>query len=121
MTVDERSRRLLHDRLDEVLGPEAADVLIRELGVMRDDQLATKGDVGTLRHDMEAGFASLRHDMDVGFAHARAERESLRADLHERLNELQAQQTSQFRQLLYANLGTTLTVAAIAFGAASLG
>jgi hypothetical protein len=107
-------------------------VLVRELSVMRDDQLATKGDIGafrhdvdarftSLRHDMETGFASLRHGMDVGFARARAERESLRADLHERMNELQAQQSSQFRQLLYANLGTTLTVAAIAFGAASLG
>lgn len=127
MAVDERARRHLHERLDETLGPQAADVLMEELAMLGREQLAT-------RHDVEL----LRRDMDTGF-------ERLRADLHERLNDQHRYLDQRFdaindrfdamndrfdamngrfeagmRQTLFWMLGVILTVAALAFGAAQL-
>lgn len=120
MAVDERARRHLHERLDETIGPEAADALMEELALLGREQLATRHDVELLRRDMEIGF------------------ERSRADLHERLNEQQRYLVAQFdavnerfdtvnerfaagmRQLLFWMLGAMTTVAALAFGAAQL-
>lgn len=145
MAVDERARRHLHERLDETIGPEAADVLMEELALLGREHLATRNDVVAVRHDVEL----LRRDMDTGF-------ERLRADLHERLNEQQRYLIERFersderfdamnerfdamnarfdamtttvnarldaaiRQLLFWMLGAIMTVAGLAFGAAQL-
>ena len=71
MAVDERARRHLYERLDQILGGEAADTLMEELAFVGREQLAR-------RHDIEL----LRRDMDAGFAQARAERQAVRAELH---------------------------------------
>ena len=70
MAVDERARRHLYERLDEILGGEAADTLMEELAFIGREQLAR-------RHDIEL----LRRDMDAGFAQARTERQAVRAEL----------------------------------------
>jgi len=124
MAVDERRRRHLFERLDEVLGPPAAEALMEELGSLGRDQLAT-------RHDMQLGFASVRQEMadlrgDLrqemaelrgetrqGMASLRTEMADLRADLMQAM-------TTQTRQLGTWMLGTMLTLSALVLAASTL-
>lgn len=74
------------------------------------------GAMGELRHEM----AEFRDDLHGEVSGLRGEFLQLRADMFEVLHEQGQRAESQFRTLLFAMLGTVLTVAAMAFGAASL-
>jgi hypothetical protein len=127
MAIDERTRRHLHERLDATIGERAADALLEELTVLGRDQLATRHDIDLLRRDMDAGFAGLRGEM----AGLRGEMVGLRGELGEGLAELRSEfhqqlaaqtnrMNAQTRQLMFGMVGSMLTVAAMAFGAAQL-
>lgn len=67
MVVDERARLALHQRLEAVLGGEAAMTLMQHLPPGGSTDVATKGDIGTLerRFDgQEARFDGLERRMD---------------------------------------------------------
>lgn len=137
MAGEERERRHLHERLDEALGGRAADHLLEGMAMLERDQRTTAQAVDLLRADMELGFANLRHEMAELRSDLRAEMAELRSDLRAEMAELRGEMVqlradmfellhqqgqraeSQFRTLLFAMLGTVLTVAAMAFGAAS--
>lgn len=59
--TSQQERVELHNRLDEVLGQDPATTLWSMLSV-RDD-LATKGDLATLRDELKGDIAELRSDM----------------------------------------------------------
>lgn len=149
MAGEERERRHLHEQLDEALGGRAADHLLEGMAMLERDQRTTAQAVDLLRADMELGFANLRHEMaglssdlrgemaglrsdmlgEMGdlrgdlrgeMAELRGEMIQLRADMFELLHQQGQRAESQFRTLLFAMLGTVLTVAAMAFGAASI-
>src|ERR671919_87846 len=98
MAVDERRRRLLR-RLEEVLGPEEARTLMKELGAPR---LETE----LLRRDLQL----LEARMDTKLA-------NLEARLLDKMNE---QTKTLFRAFLVTNSAMVLVVATLAFGAARL-
>jgi hypothetical protein len=60
MTVDEASRHRLFNRLEEVLGPEEAVILMSSLPMFPIDQLATKQDLEAMKHEI---LATIRHDI----------------------------------------------------------
>jgi acyl carrier protein phosphodiesterase len=68
MTVDEGSRRRLHDRLEEVLGMGHGDVLMDHLPSAGWGELATRRDVdelaATTRHELTALEQRLSHRLD---------------------------------------------------------
>ncbi len=53
MVVDERSRHALYRRLEEVLGPEAANTLIEHLPPVGWADVATKADLASLEQRIE--------------------------------------------------------------------
>jgi hypothetical protein len=65
MSVDERSRHRLYERLQEVLGSEEATTLMEHLPAGGAGQLATKDDLSGVREDLRATRAELEHKLDV--------------------------------------------------------
>lgn len=56
MGIDERSRHQLFVRLEEVLGPQEAAVLMEHLPPVGWADVATKRDLEALRHELIADF-----------------------------------------------------------------
>jgi hypothetical protein len=90
MAIDERARHELHQRLDELLGPERAATLMAHLPPVGWTDVVTK------------------HDLDA------------RLDLTEQriLATLRAERRDQTRFLVFAMLGSNATLLALAFAAA---
>lgn len=68
MPVDDRSRLILHRKLEEALGSEGADALMAHLPPVTWSQVATKDDLDKLatRAEMQVGFSSLRAEFAEG-------------------------------------------------------
>ncbi|CAN5394130.1 hypothetical protein BH23ACT7_BH23ACT7_09670 [soil metagenome] len=125
MAISERDRARLAAKLRGALGEEG-DILMAQLPRHKAEELATKSfvrdELGSLRREMHAGFegiraemAALRTEMVAGFAQERAGRhamgEGLRAEFR---GELVAAITTQTRMVLFALVGTMLSIAALA-------
>jgi hypothetical protein len=63
MTIDERKRHALYERLDEVLDDEHADTLMELLPPVGWADVATKQDLEILRSEMRAGFSDVRAEL----------------------------------------------------------
>lgn len=103
MPVDERTRRVMTDGLIHALGEEVTDILLAHLPPVGWADVATKQDLEGLR------VATTKDLEQLG--------DRLRAEFQRELRIAISQQT---RTLVWAQLGTVLTVAVIAFGAARL-
>jgi hypothetical protein len=138
MRDDERARRELMVRLEEVLGPDQAatlmenlpprpwselvtnddlDPLKADLAVLKADVKVLKADVGdlkadlgSLRTEMHAGFAHLGDVLDLRFA---AQDARFEAFVRERMD-------SQTKLFVFSVIGALLTTAGIALGSAAL-
>lgn len=64
MAVDEQARHRLYRRLEEVLGEEEAGILMDHLPPTGFGDLATKGDIGLVRADLERLRESSRADLE---------------------------------------------------------
>ena len=106
MGITEESRHRLHQRLDEVLGPEQATTLMEHLPPVGWADVATKRDLDS----MEVG---LRRDLD-GF------RKELELRIDSSANVLRVEFHRELRTFLFAVLATNTGLAAIAFAAARL-
>jgi len=95
MTVDERARHELHERLADALGPEPAGTLMSQLPPVGWADVATKSDLAALEDRVEA-------------------------TLHRELAGLQRELTTMQRTNLFGMFTLVLTVAVMAFGAAQL-
>jgi hypothetical protein len=63
MDVNERSRHQLHQRLREVLGPEAAGTLMAHLPPAGYSELATKSDLRQLEERLELKMDAMRQEL----------------------------------------------------------
>jgi hypothetical protein len=63
MALDERSRNLLHQRLQEILGTEAAAILMEHLPPGGFAQLATKDDLRAVEERLGLKMDALRHEL----------------------------------------------------------
>jgi hypothetical protein len=95
LALDERARHELFLRLEQALGPESAGTLMELLPPVGWADVATKRDLDALRHQLLADF---------------------RGELLAQSNAINA----QMKTLILANMGTVVSMAALAFGVAKL-
>jgi len=95
MALDERARHELFLRLEQALGPKSAETLMELLPPVGWADVATKRDLDALRHQLLADF---------------------RGELLAQSNAINA----QMKTLILANMGTVVSMAALAFGVAKL-
>jgi len=132
MPVDERTRRVMTDGLVRALGEEVTDALMAHLPQVGWADVATKQDLVGLgvatkqdleglrvatKQDLEGLRVATTKDLEKLADRLRADMADLRAEFHQELRIAISQQT---RTLVWAQLGTVLTVAVMAFGAARL-
>jgi hypothetical protein len=95
MALDERARHELFLRLEQALGPKSAETLMELLPPVGWADVATKRDLDALRHQLLA---------------------DLRCELLAQSNAI----NSQMKTLILVNVGTVVSMAALAFGVAKL-
>ncbi|HZQ78669.1 MAG TPA: hypothetical protein VFE55_15140 [Acidimicrobiia bacterium] len=113
MALDDRARHELFLRLEQALGPESAETLVEMMPPVGWADVATKRDLDALEERMnlrfeivDQRFDALEHKLLAAF----------RGELLAQSNII----TAQTRTLLVANVGTILSLAALAFGIAKL-
>lgn len=106
MPIDERQRHRLHERLDQMLGPEEASTLMSLLPPVGWADVATRSDLDVLRSDLGHVEARLEARFDAG--------------LHRELGQVRADMLTSHRQLVFAIIASQFTAVSLAFAAASL-
>jgi hypothetical protein len=102
MALDERARHELFLRLEQALGPESAETLMELLPPVGWADVATKRDLDALENKLLAAF---------------------RGELLAQSNAINARidaMNGQMKTLIFVNVGTVVSVAALAFGVAKL-
>jgi hypothetical protein len=132
MTIDERSRRDLHRKLESVLGEREALTLMEHLPPVGWSDVATRRDVDTLRTDMDAlgkelraelrgEVGSLRTDVNTLSAAVDALGAALRGEIASVEGRLRQEMAAQTRTLVFAMIGTMVALAALVLTASALG
>ena len=106
MAIDERSRHALHQRLEEVLGPEQAATLMEHLPPVGWADVATKRDLDLLQ-------AATKRDVDVLRTEIGSVEQRIRSDVRDQI-------LSAERHFISWLLGANVTLAGLAFAAAKL-
>lgn len=117
MTVDERRRHALYERLDALLQDEHADTLMSMLPPVGWADVATKQDLYAQSQDIRA----LESRMEAGFSDVRAEMAELRKEPHVGLAEVRAELHKELRQQLWAILGVLVMALVISEAVSRLG
>ncbi len=102
MALDERARRELFRRLEQALGPESAETLMELLPPVGWADVATKRDLDALADKLLVG---------------------VRGELLAQSNAINARIDAingQMKTLIFVNVGTVVSMAALAFAAAKL-
>ena len=120
MALDERARHELFLRLEQVLGPAAAETLMEMMPPVGWADVATKRDLDALEERiglrfgvMDRRFEAMEHRFE-GMEHKLMA--PFRAELLAQSNVI----TAQTRTVLVANAGTVVSLAALAFAVAKL-
>lgn len=106
MAIDERQRHLLHEKLDDVLGPDQAATLMEHLPPVGWADVARRSDVDHLGEMLRLEF---RGGID-----------GLRAEMHREFGEVRKENGSNHRQLVLAIIASQFTAVSLAFAAMSL-
>jgi len=106
MAISDQTRHRLHQRLDEVLGPDEAATLMEHLPPVGWADVATKRDLDHFAIEIRSELGQLRADMQVGFA-------ELRTDLQTELGAIRAEMNRQLPTLLVGLLGLQVSAAAL--------
>jgi hypothetical protein len=122
MTIDERSRHELYLKLEQVLGPEPAAVLMEHLPPVG------WGDVAT-RRDLDHLAAATKQDLDHLAADTKQDLDHLRDELISRIETSEQRLRAEFgkdlaaqtRTFVLAMTGAVVTVGGLAVTAARLG
>lgn len=125
MEVDDRSRHELVQRLDEVLGPEAADILMSHLPPVGWADVATKRDLDALEERMNLRFERTeerliaRLNLEIGGV--RQDMAEGTGSLRQEIGALQAEFANQTRQIMFAMIGLIFTAVLLTYTAARFG
>lgn len=97
---------MLHEKLDEVLGPDDAAVMMSLLPPVGWADVATKRDLDKLRSEFRADLAH-----EIG---------GLRTEMHEGFGSIRGEMQAGQRQLFFAIIGSQFTAVSLAFAAMAL-
>src|SRR5438128_30664 len=121
MAVDEGAGHRLFLKLEEVLGPEAAGVLMEHLPPVSWPDVATKQDIEGLRVTTKQDIEGLRVATKQDIAVLEAKMEAMEHRILGTMRQEMARNTATFvRTTVLGNAAAILAVAGIAFGAARL-
>jgi hypothetical protein len=123
--TSERRRHDLYDELRELLGDDSADELMNYLPPVGWADVATKPDIGMVRHQLDTCRAELRSEMSSLRTDLRAEMAMLRSDMQTEMaglrSDVQAAMAKAYLSLQRWTISTMIALAAIVFAAARLG
>jgi hypothetical protein len=111
--LDERARHELFLRLEQALGAASAETLMEMLPPVGWADVATRRDLAALEERMDLRFEALEQRFELSEYKLLA---AFRAELLEQSNVI----GGQMRTLVFANVGSVLSIAALAFGIAKL-
>lgn len=120
MAIDERERHLLHEKLDEVLGPDQAVTLMEHLPAVGWADVARRSDVNhlgeSLRAEFRSGLDGLRVEMhrELGGVHREF------GEVHKEIGQVRSQIVAGNRQMVFAIIGSQFTAVSLAFAAMAL-
>jgi hypothetical protein len=136
VAVDERARHELHTRLEEAIGPEAAETLMELVPPVGWADVATKRDVDSVavatKRDLDSLAATTKRDLDSLAATTKRDLDSVAAVLRSEMREMEARLTAHFeaglhqqtrtllRTMLATVIGSMGIMSGIGFGAAHL-
>ncbi len=126
--LSERRRHDLYATCRERLGEEATETLMELLPPVGWADVATRSDFESFgaifRTDLRSEIAAVRSELHAEIATLRSEISTLRSDLGSDMAGLEVRLTdkmaAQTRALVFAFVGSMLTVSGIAFGAARI-
>jgi hypothetical protein len=114
MAIDERARHQLYLKLEEVLGPEEAGILMEHLPPVGWGDVVTKRDLDQLaavtKRDLDQLGAATQRDLD----------QRLEATKQELMATFRQEFVRQTRSMVFANAASVASIAALAFAAARL-
>jgi hypothetical protein len=122
LALNERARRDLHRKLEEVLGEENALTMMENLGR---GEPATKGDlrheIGLVRKDLRLVEADLRHEIGLVRKDLEVVEERLRREMHQGFGDLRKDMVTQIgtqtRVLMFSTISAVVAVGSIAVAA----
>lgn len=114
MVIDEHSRHQLHNRLEDVLGADAAGTLMAHLPPVGWADVATKHDLGGLEERIDLRFSGLEERIDLRFV---ATDERINSLKHELTATFRGEIVNQTRTMVYANLAAIFTCVSVVFAA----
>jgi hypothetical protein len=117
VALDERARHELFLRLEAALGPQSAETLMEMLPPVGWADVATKRDLDALEERMSVRFERVDQRFETLENKVVA---AFRAELLATVGAQSSLMSAQTRTLVMANIGTMVSVAALAFGAARL-
>ena len=127
MALDERARHELFLRLEQALGPKSAETLMELLPPVGWADVATKRDLDALEERMNLRFDLVDQRFDLVDQRFEALDQRFETSEHKLLaafrGELLVQSnviTGQMRTLVIANVGSVVSIAALAFGVSKL-
>ena len=115
MTIDERLRLNIHNKLTELLGSEEADALMSRMIPVPWHDVATKHDLRLMRSDLDVLRAELRVDMAELRTEFRTEMAELRTDLRAEIHDAIVGQTRWVTGYVTALSVVILAVARLLF------
>ena len=125
MAIDEQARHRLYDRLEQVLGPEEATILMEHLPPVGWANVATKRDLDALavatKRDLDALAVATKRDLDAFQEANRLEHELLKQEMMAAWRAEINQQTRTMVLALWTAVMTAVVgVGGLAFAAARL-
>lgn len=106
MAIEERQRHLLHEKLDDVLGPDSAATLMAHLPPTGWADVARRSDVDHVGERLRGEF--------------RGEFHGLRTEMHREFGEVRKDIVAGNRQMVFAIIASQFTAVSLAFAAMSL-
>jgi hypothetical protein len=125
MAVTDESRHHLHQKLDEVLGPDDAITLMNHLPPVGWADVATKRDLDhqdvLLRHELDAVRGDFRLEIAAVRTELRQEITDLGTDLRKEIADFGTEVRKDMNRLTWQLIGTMVTLFAIAMAVNRVG